>query len=281
MVVKGRRKILPKDVPGRANSEIRIWDLKSKPSSTIERLEKAYLGALGAVDLAESIGTQLAADSRYTDQGRQDQFKNHVLHQAVPVFHEGRRVISNARRELEDMRNRVQLPKADPTDAAGAIARMEIRTWLRSLPQAERDKITRAENIDPQIRSAILESPSVMTGISEIHIGLMKEKALRELHGPLMDEIAELSSAVDIAASAVEAGRDSARVDTGLSKEQFDAAAKPIEQHQSVAWLRRRGAEMRVVDLDRHVEREATADELATGIEAATHDEFIAKRSAA
>jgi hypothetical protein len=66
-----------------------------------------------------------------------------------------------------------------------------------------------------------------------------------------------------------------------LTAEQFDAAARPIEQRQSVAWLRRRNGETRVVDLERRVEREATTDELATGIEATTHDEFVAKRDAA
>ena len=110
---------------------------------------------------------------------------------------------------------------------------------------------------------------------------LLKETAFRESHGSLMDEIAELSSAIEMAASAVEAGRDSARVDTGMTAEQFDAAAKPIEQRQNVAWLRRRGAEMKVVDLERRVEREATADELVTGIEAANLEEFIAKRDTA
>jgi hypothetical protein len=79
----------------------------------------------------------------------------------------------------------------------------------------------------------------------------------------------------------VEAGRDSARVGTGLTAGEFDAAAKSIEQRQGVAWLRRRGADTRVVDLERGVERAATADELATGIEAATHAEFLAKRDAA
>jgi hypothetical protein len=158
---------------------------------------------------------------------------------------------------------------------------MEIRTWLRSLPQAERDRVTRAENIDSQIRSAILEAPAVMTGVAESHLDLMKEKALRESHDSLMDEIAELSTAIDAASSAVEAGRDSARIDTGLTADQFDAAAKPIEQRQNVAWLRRSGAEMRVVDLERRLLREATADELATGIEAASIEEFTAKRDAA
>ena len=50
---------------------------------------------------------------------------------------------------------------------------------------------------------------------------------------------------------------------------------------RAVAWLRRRDGEMRVVDLERRVERHATNDELATGIEAVTLDEFVAKRDAA
>jgi hypothetical protein len=281
MVVKGRRKILQKDVPGRPNREIRIWTLESKPGSTVEYLERAYLGALSAVDLAENFGRQLATDTRYTDQGRQDQFKGHVLQQAVPVFHQGRRTISRAKQELADMRSRLQLPKADPADAASAIARMEIRTWLRSLPQDERDKVTRAENIDPQIRAAILEAPAVMTGVAESHLGLLKEKALREAHGSLIDEISELSSAIDAATLAVEAARDSVRIDSGLSVEQFNDLARPIEQRQGVAWLRRRDGQLRVVDLERRLEREASAEELQTGVEAETLEQFIARRDAA
>lgn len=281
MVVKGRRRILAKDVPGRGNREIRMWDLESQPGSTVERLEHAYLGALSAVDLAQSIGGQLASDNRYTDQGRQDQFANHVLHQAVPEFHQGRRAIARAKQELQDMRGRLQLPKPDPTDAAGAIARMEIRTWLRTLPQGERDRITRAEKLDPQIQAAIIEAPAVMTGVAESHLNVLNEKILRETHGTLIDEIAELSSAIEMAASAVEAGRDSARTDTGMTDEQFNAAAAPIEQRLEVAWLRRRGTETRVVDLERGVERAATSEELATGIEANTQAEFMARRDAA
>ena len=41
------------------------------------------------------------------------------------------------------------------------------------------------------------------------------------------------------------------------------------------------GRDTKVVDLERGVEREATADKLATGIEAATLEEFVAKRDAA
>ncbi|MGY4260112.1 hypothetical protein ACVI1L_007180 [Bradyrhizobium sp. USDA 4516] len=274
--VKGRRKILRADVPGRSNQAIRMWTLTPKPDSTIERLEKVYLDALSSVDVAENIGKQLHADTRYTDQGRQDQHRSHILNQAVPVFHQGRRAISRAKQELDDMRSRLQLPKADPADAAGAIAKMEIRTWLRGLPQAERDKITRAENLDPQVRAAIIEATPALTGVADSHLAVLKEKVLREVHGSLIDDIAELEDAISVATSAVEAGRDSARIDTGMTLEQFNTAAAPIERRQEVAWLRRG----RVVDLEHGVEREPTADELATGIEAATLDEFNQRKAA-
>ncbi|MHC2334480.1 hypothetical protein [Bradyrhizobium sp. USDA 4454] len=291
--IKGRRRILqvdgvsasasspegrPKFLPSlRTNQAIRMWDLKSKPGSTVERLEKAYLGALSAVDLAESIGRQLQADARYTEQGRQDQHRNHILHQGVPVFHQGRRAIAKAKQELDEMRNRLQLPKPDPTDAAGAIARMEIRTWLRGLPLAERDKISRAEDIDPMIRMAIIEKPAAMSGVADTHIGTLKEKALREEHGSLIDDIAELETAINVASTAVEAARDSARIDTGMTLEQFNEAAAPIEAREQVPWLRKG----RVIDLERGVAREPTADELANGIEAETLDEFNQRKAAA
>jgi len=61
--------------------------------------------------------------------------------------------------------------------------------------QSERDKITSSENIDPQIRAALLD-PNVpgalMTGVAESHLKPLKENALRETHGILIDEIAEL-----------------------------------------------------------------------------------------
>jgi len=56
-----------------------------------------------------------------------------------------------------------------------------------------------------------------------------------------------------------------------MTAEQFDAAAKPIEQRQSVAWLRRRDGEMRVVDLERRVEREAQAPQETEELKGRTH----------
>src|SRR4051812_2758683 len=123
IVVKGRRKILSRDVPGRENPEIRMWTITAKPGSTIEALEQAYTGAIAAVDLAESQGRQLAADKRFTEEGARDQFRKHVLRDSVPAFHRGRMTISRARQELDQKRAMLQLPKGEPTDAAAAIRR--------------------------------------------------------------------------------------------------------------------------------------------------------------
>ncbi|MCP1854239.1 MULTISPECIES: hypothetical protein [unclassified Bradyrhizobium] len=62
---------------------------------------------------------------------------------------------------------------------------------------------------------------------------------MREVHGSLIDDIAQLEDAISVATSAVEAGRESVHIDTGMTIEQFNAAAAPIEQCQKVAWLRR------------------------------------------
>jgi hypothetical protein len=65
----------------------------------------------------------------------------------------------------------------------------------------------------------------------------------------------------------------------GIDKQKFDELAAPIEAKHSAAWLRHRGTEVHVVDLERRVERPPTDEELATGIFAANHDEYMKKQA--
>src|SRR4051812_2944311 len=53
---------------------------------------------------------------------------------------------------------------------ANRFCQSSVRTWIRGLPQDERDKITRQENIDPLIRAAIIEAPALMTGVADSHL---------------------------------------------------------------------------------------------------------------
>jgi hypothetical protein len=60
----------------------------------------------------------------------------------------------------------------------------------------------------------------------------------------------------------------------GLSVDEFNALAAPIEKKFSAPWLRH-GAEVHVVDPERRVERKPADEELATEIFANTHDEYV------
>jgi hypothetical protein len=238
-------------------------------------LERSYLESLDTVDAMETARAAIDADKRFTADGAKDEFRRHVLSAAVPVFHRGRRAIQQAQQQLAEKRTKLQPPKPDPADAAGAIARMEIRTWLRGLSQAERDAITEPSSLDPQIRQAIMEAPAQLTNVAGSHRRLILENMLRETHGELLDEIDELQQAIE--AAQFEGGRETARLDLEIyDPAVFNEMAAPIEAKESVPWLRRG----RVVDLDRGVERPPTAEELATGIEAATLDEFNRRRAA-
>src|SRR6476620_3250185 len=148
------------------------------------------------------------------------------------------------------------------TDAAAAIARMEIRTWLRELSQAERDAVTESSSLDPQIRQAIMEAPAQMTKVAESHRGLILENMLRETHGALIDEVDELQQAIEATQSAVEGGRETARLDLKIyDPAVFNEMAAPIEAKQNAPWLRKPpgGDKLHVVDLERGVMRPPTA----------------------
>lgn len=276
---KGRLNIRRTAVPGLPNQRTKLWELESKPGTIIARLEQAYLEGLAAVDGMEAARATIDKDVRFTEDGRRDEFRKHVLAQAVPTFIRGRKMIAQARKELADQRAKLQPPKADPADAATAIAKMEIRTWLRGLSNDERAKLTAPDVIEPAIRTAIVEAPSTMSGTSDERRALLLENVLRETHGSLIDEAAELAQAIEAAESVVTAGNETARMDMGLFEPgEFGKLVAPIEEKlaRDIPWLRRG----KVVDIDRGIERDPTSDELTVGIEAQTFDEYKSRRAA-
>ena len=114
----------------------------------------------------------------------------------------------------------------------------------------------------------------------------MTTRALEAQHGPEIAEISELEEAIAAAESAVETGRDEVRLEVGVQDERkFNEMAAPIEAKHDAPWLKRsrnsNGAEeIRVVDLDRRVERPATPEEIACGIEYRDYDHFMEGRAA-
>ena len=113
---------------------------------------------------------------------------------------------------------------------------------------------------------------------------MMTERALDAQFGNAIEEIKEIEQAIEAAESSVEAARDEVRIEVGIHDPAvFNKLAAPIEQKHTAPWLRRRQGtdEIRVVDLERGVERVPTAEELAEGIVASTIDEYNAGKVAA
>jgi chromosome segregation ATPase len=96
-------------------------------------------------------------------------------------------------------------------------------------------------------------------------------------------DIDELKEAIAAADSAVQAAHEELRVETGaLNERDLNDLAASTEQRHPVPWLRRRrdadGTEqIRVVDLERRVERLATPDEIERGVFFENYDEYKAK----
>jgi len=84
----------------------------------------------------------------------------------------------------------------------------------------------------------------------------------------------------------VEAARDEVRKEVGIyDPAKFNELAAPIEAKCDAPWLRRRknsdGTEkIYVIDLDRRVERPATPEEVETGIEYRSYDDYMKGKAA-
>jgi len=283
--VKGRMHIRAKGAANQTDSKfIGLWSAEPKPGSTLERLQAAYLAGIESFDRIETRAREHAASGRFTPAGAKQATLQSALNDAVPSLYRARQTIKIAKAEVEALRSKITPLQPDKTDLAAAMLRAEMRDWLRSKPQAERDSYIskNLERLDPQMLQAVIEVPIEMTGISGTQRNILVERELQARHGETFTEIKELERGIELAERSVEASRDEVRKETGVDQKAFDELAAPVEAKQLAPWLRRRPGsdEVRVVDLERGVERLPTPEELASGIEAATLDEFNARKAA-
>jgi hypothetical protein len=265
----------------------RLWEFADSTVPTIKKLEAAYLAGLHAMDRTEAKHATNKTDPRLTPDGVRDDLLKFVLADAVPALHTGRQTIAKARSEVAERKSKLKVKGPDPSDVAGAFRRMEIRTLLRDMkPDAQVDYFRRqGDNLPAEIAEAILELPPELAGVSQRRHDMLTERALEAQFGGLLSEIRDIEEAIAAAESSIEAARDEIRIEIGIHDEgKFNAMAAPIEAKQTLPWLRKRIAndveEVRVVDLERGIERQASPSEIAEGIFAQTFDEFTSKVAA-
>jgi hypothetical protein len=267
---------------GQTSRMIKRWRFNPEPNTLLARLEAAYFAGLESVDLVETKTQINKTSGKFTREGARDDVLNYALNSLIPDLHKARLTIKKARAEVAERKSKLKIEGPDKSDVAAAFRRMEIRTFLREMKDAEQPEFfaKHSDNLPAEVVAAVLEMPPGFSGVPPERYEWLTQRALAECHGPEIAETAELDEAISAAESAVETGRDEVRLEVGgIDKQKFDELAAPIEARHAAPWLRRRGAEVHVVDLERRVERPPTDEELATGIFANTHDDFLQEQA--
>jgi hypothetical protein len=267
---------------GQTSRMIKRWRFSPEPNTLLARLEAAYMSGLDAVDRIEVRAANNKTSGKFTREGSRDDVLNYALNSLIPDLHKARMAIKRAKAEVTERKSKLKIEGPDPTDIAAAFRRMEVRTFLREMKSEERVKyfLSHGDNLPADVAMAVLELPPEYSAVTTTQHELLAQHALALHHGPEITETAELEEAIAAAESTVETGRDEVRLEVGgIDKQKFDELAAPIEARHAAPWLRRRGAEVHVVDLERRVERPPTDEELATGIFANTHDEYVREQA--
>lgn len=222
-----------------------------------------------------------------TPEGARDDLLKFVLSDAVPALHRGRTAIKKARAEVDERRSKLKVEGPDPSDVAAAFRRMEIRTRLREMKP---DELTNYfarydDNLPTEVAQAVTELPAEYSGVPQSRHDLLTEHAVNAQFGPVIEEIKEIEQAIEAAESSVEAARDEIRLEVGINDPaKFNELAAPIEAKHSAPWLRRGmqdGVEViRVVDLEKGIERLATPEEIERGIEYRDYEHFMKGKAA-
>jgi hypothetical protein len=267
---------------GPASRPTKLWPFNAKPNTTLARLEAAYMSGLDAVDRIEERKRGSAATGRFTAEGISADALQFAMSDIVPALHRARTTIKKAKAEVAERRSKLKVNGPDKSDVAAAFRRREIRNFLREMKgNDQKNYFARyGDNLPAEIAMAITELPAEFSGVPKSRHDLLMARAVEAQHGEDIAEIAELEEAIVAAEGAVETGRDEVRLEAGvLDDHKFNEMAAPIEARHDPAWLRRcKGAngteEIRVVDLDRGVERPATPEEIANGVEYRDYDHF-------
>jgi hypothetical protein len=294
MQPKGRTTIRPQKLGGDEQPRrVRLWTISPKAGSTAEQLMQRYLGALDAVDRIGSKKAELAGNADLTEIGRQKSLVNFALGQGVPEFAKGRLALAKARSEAAARREKLKPAAPDPGDLAAALRRQELRAIMRGMDDKQRNdfltKNGRVHGLNPEIRQAILEQPASLSGVSDAFRDEQLRQAVEATHGPELEDLAQLETAIEIAASAISEGRaefqrEAALADPRLrNPENFNALAAEVEKRIDIPWLKKStedGVEViRAVEWDDASEtkgswRVATPAQIESGLFAKTRDEF-------
>jgi hypothetical protein len=238
IVIKGRHTVRASTPAGRTPRYIEPWIFVPKPNSILAKLERAYLDALEAVDQIEMHKTEASNSGTFTPEGILSNALSFAASTLAPRLKRARTTVEQARHEAATLRAKLAL-KVDKTDVYGLTRRAELRAWLRSLPENERRAISaNIDSIDPELRLAITEMPSALSGVLQTDRQQLLDRALLAEHGEAINELRELETAIAITEDVAQKAREEIAQDCGGGT-RFYEAARPFEQRATAPWLKK------------------------------------------
>jgi len=226
---------------GRKNTRVRSWEFDPKPGTTIAKLENVFLGALNGVDAVIARRDDATRSGKFTADGINNDVLQFALNDAVPKLKRGRDTIAAAKQEAAALREKTKLGGPDVSDPWKVGLMLRAVDRFAAMTQEQRNKITRnPDALDPIEAEALVTAPVSLTGISEIHRQQLVDRALLARHGDKIAELQTLERAIEAAESAVEAGREEIRLESGVfDPHKFNELAAPAEAKANAPWLKK------------------------------------------
>ena len=178
----------------------------------------------------ESERQRLAADSNFSDTGRRNELAKIIRETMVADLSELTRSYRIAKGGNAGRRAALKLPDIDKTDQVSELRRQEMRSFIRSHPEAKRPGVCAelmAEN--PEAAAAVLSAPGALTGLPRQYLDDLRRQELRRHHGKAIDTLDEEMADIEQAGAAVEMAFAELQRASGLDPHEFAALAKLIQ----------------------------------------------------
>lgn len=170
----------------------------------MNRLTAAIDAPLAAIDRLETKYKALVDDQRLSPLGRAEELRNFAKNDTVGVMRRSQNIVKSMRADLQGSRNKLRVPKPDKSDVAGAILRMDMRTWLKDMNRGELMGALLDKDTPIELLQAAYEVPPQMIGSDAAIMEDIQKRLLELHHGPVLEQIEEMDEALTVVNGVVE-----------------------------------------------------------------------------
>jgi hypothetical protein len=239
----------------------------------IQRLSNHPLKGLlkGALEASEKLTDRAAAiqnNKFLSDDGRAKESRAQ-LKAALRDVRDAGIPIDEMRSRLKDIRASIRPVSFDKGDLAGALARQEIRAYVRTLPLGERAALLVGEKAEAMFVDAILEQPGALSGLDSNLYDRIREQRLEALHTNENFQAEELTREIAEASAALQVAKQGLQRASGMKDHEFEQLATEVFSKRAAPWLKHDSVNgnptIIIVPLRGGPSRPATPDEIRDG----------------